>query len=63
MNGHSNQDGDYLIDDDGAEWWRQQDNEAQRYQEELKAIHDRLELDKQQAQSHKENDHDHATDL
>ena len=61
MNGHSNQDGDYLIDDDGAEWWRQQDNEAQRYQEELKARHDRAQLDKQQAKSHKEDDH--ATDL
>ena len=68
MNDHTDYPGDYLQDD-GADWWHQQDLELSQYEEELLArwqqrlvaIHDRLELDKQQAQTQQENDH--ATDL
>ena len=68
MSDHTDYSGDYL-EDDGADWWHQQDLELSQYEEELLArwqqrlvaIHDRLELDRQQAQTQQENDH--ATDL
>jgi hypothetical protein len=57
----SHHDAQYGLPDENADEWFHQENLDRRFQEEqLKAIHDRLQLDIQQAQSQPAKDQAHG---